>query len=411
MVTMSENRGILKTLYQQKEYPDPRTLPPQPSWQQPRPLLNLSDLIPKQYVCTTARIVYLKTTERQDALGSKMVFSGILEDSTFKIPFVSHKITYPLIRNSVYKFNSAYIHEFEDKSLLLVATDHTKIESKNIEDYREFVWVPKIDSIKRPVQSISLHGVITTIHSNSGLVKRCNNCKSLLYDSCPNKCPDNWGWDLRVSSRLYDGSGSIKMVLTKDIASKVLQRNLGELILLTSQAKPSYLNQFQTSVCTLQIPGSIEIIEAVTENASSSSYRKEGRLIISDGRNLVFFPKNEEHHFTDYTIRHLQIANPEDRKIIKRLIEKALEISIKKITEEKKMHGIFLFEDPIPLYRCERAKLYIGMSARVNMNENQAQIEFTPFIISLSVIPYPCSITKDMIASFWRAIIWFIICI
>jgi hypothetical protein len=91
----------------------------------------------------------------------------------------------------------------------------------------------------------------------------------------------------------------------------------------------------------------------------------------------VFFPKNEEHHFTDFT-RHLQTSDPEDRKMIRRLIEKALEISIKKVTEKKKMHGIFLFEDPIPLYRCERAKLYIGMSARVSMNEKQAQIEFTP---------------------------------
>ena len=72
---------MLKTLYQEKEYPDPKTLPPQPSWQQPRPLLNLSDLIPKQYVSVIARIVFLKTTERQDALGSKTVFSGILEDS------------------------------------------------------------------------------------------------------------------------------------------------------------------------------------------------------------------------------------------------------------------------------------------------------------------------------------------
>ncbi len=121
---LSEKRGILKTLYQEKVYPDPRTLPPQPSWQQPRPLLTLSDLIPKQYVSTTARIVYLKTTERQDALGSKMVFSGILEDSHFKVPFVSHKITFPLFRNSVYRFNSAYVHEFEDKSLLLIATEH-----------------------------------------------------------------------------------------------------------------------------------------------------------------------------------------------------------------------------------------------------------------------------------------------
>ena len=150
---MSENRGILKTHYQEKEYPDPKTLPPQPSWQQPRPLLTLSDLIPKQYVSATARIGYLKTTERQDPLGSKMVFSGLLEDSTSKTPFVSHKITYPLIRNSVYKFNSAYVHEFEDKSL--IATEHTKIESKNVEDYREFIWAPKIESIKRPVQSIS----------------------------------------------------------------------------------------------------------------------------------------------------------------------------------------------------------------------------------------------------------------
>jgi len=42
------------------------------------------------------------------------------------------------------------------------------------------------------------------------------------------------------------------------------------------------------------------------------------------------------------------------------------------------MHGIFLLEDPIPLYRCEKAKLYIGFSARVNSNENQMLIEFTP---------------------------------
>jgi len=47
---------------------------------------------------------------------------------------------------------------------------------------------------------------------------------------------------LRVSSRLYDGSGSIKMVLTKDIASTVLQKSLSELILLASQPIPSNTN-------------------------------------------------------------------------------------------------------------------------------------------------------------------------
>ena len=97
---MNAKSEVTKTIQYEKQYPDPRTLPAQPSRQQPRPQLTLSDLIPGEYVSATARVVHLKTSERKDALGSKMVFSGVLEDSTFKIPFVSHRITYPLLRNS-----------------------------------------------------------------------------------------------------------------------------------------------------------------------------------------------------------------------------------------------------------------------------------------------------------------------
>jgi hypothetical protein len=170
------------------------------------------------------------------------------------------------------------VHEFPaDKSLLLVITEYTKIDSKNVEDYRDFIWNPKIESIKRPVRYVSLNGIITTVYSNSGLVKRCNKCKSIMYDTCPNKCSkEGWDWDLRVSSRLYDGSGSIKMVLTKDIASRVLNRNLGELILLASQNKPLAQNLQRPSSVKIKIPENIKIIEAVKENASA--YRSNGNL-------------------------------------------------------------------------------------------------------------------------------------
>jgi hypothetical protein len=52
------------------EYPDPQTIPapPSPSQQQPIPLVTLSELIPGKYVSTTARIVYIKTIEKQDAV-------------------------------------------------------------------------------------------------------------------------------------------------------------------------------------------------------------------------------------------------------------------------------------------------------------------------------------------------------
>ncbi|HET7391446.1 MAG TPA: hypothetical protein VFJ51_11525, partial [Nitrososphaeraceae archaeon] len=398
---------ILRTIPKERDYPDAQTLPVPPSSQQPRPLVTLSELIPGKYISTTARIVYLKTIERQDALGSKLLFSGIVEDSTFKVPFVSHKILYPLIRNSIYKFNSAYVHEFPlDKSLILVITEHTKIDAKNIEDYRDFIWNPTIESIKRPVKSISLQGVITTIHSNSGLVKRCNKCRSIIYDFCPNEClQEGWSWDLRVSSRLYNGSGSIKMVLTKDMASKVLHRNLSELVLLASQDnndnnnKPSTHNynynnnnKFQqqqpSSVFTLKIPDTIEVIEAVTENVSSS-YRSNGKLIVTDGRNLVHFPPNGDEHkdeqkFSESVKRPLKFSDAEDKKIIKRMIQKALDISIKKATGMRMMQGIYLLEEPISLYRCERAKLYLGFSVKLNLRKDdsnevaKATVELTP---------------------------------
>jgi hypothetical protein len=260
----------------------------------------------------------------------------------------------------------------------------------------EFIWSPKIESIKRPVRNLTLQGLITTVHSNSGLVKRCNKCKSIIYDSCPNKCPqeEGWGWDLRVSSRLYDGSGSIKMVLTKDIASKVLHMNLAELILLattTTQhssnvptqgySNNSQRHQFQLpSVFTLKIPDSIDIIEAVTENnILSSSYRSSEKLIVTDGRNLVYFPQNEENEqkFSESVKRPLKTSNAEDKKIIKRLVEKALDISLRKVTGKRMMQGIYLLEEPISLYRCERAKLYLGFSVKLNIKEKEQANETT----------------------------------
>ncbi len=366
--------------YQLKDYPDPRLLPRPASTDEPRPHLTLADLTPEKYVDTTARVLFLKVTERQDELGSKQVFTGMIEDATTRIPFVSHKINYGLLRDTVYKFKNAYVHEFEDKGLLLVITEHSSIILREITDWNEhkqFVYEPKIGLIKRPIQNITLSGIITTIHNNSGLVQRCNKCRSLLYeDHCPNGCSDGWGYDLRISSKLYDGSGSIKMVLTKDIASRILQRNLSELILLATQTKlteptNSFKSQsLSSSIYSLHVPDNIEVIEAVTDNPSTS-YRKSDRLIVTDGRNLLFMPTNEEHHFTESTKRNLKNSDPEDRKIIRRLIEKAIDLNIRKITGKGMLQGIYLLEEPLILYGCEKAKLYLGFSLRITIKDKR----------------------------------------
>jgi hypothetical protein len=61
----------------------------------------------------------LRAREVMDKLGSKQVLSGILEDDTLRAPYACHKTDLPLERGSILEISSAYVHEFEDRSLLL----------------------------------------------------------------------------------------------------------------------------------------------------------------------------------------------------------------------------------------------------------------------------------------------------
>ena len=384
-------------------YPDPKSLPTPPALREPIPSVTLSELEAGKYTSTTARIAYLKTIEKHDALGEKVVFTGVLEDATSKVSFVSHKISFPLIRDSVYKIHSAYVHEFPDRSLLLVITEYTKLDPKNVEDIREYTWVPKIGAINRPVRYIFLNGTVSTIHGTSGLIKRCNKCKSLiLYDAtkCPKECGMGYAWDLRISSKLYDGSGAIKMVLTKELAAKVLQRNLSQLILSASliqnnQDDHTQPNKNSISTLNLEVPSSFDVMEAVLpENVSPSFYTRSDKLIVSDGRNLAYFPINDtdlKTKFAELNVRHLDANGPEsveDIKIIRRLVERVISMSIQNTTENRMRHGIYLLEDPVALYRCEKAKLYLGFSVDVRVNTQQSYRHKHQLTVELSPHAY-----------------------
>jgi len=64
---------ILRTIPQERDYPDLQTLPVPPSSQQPRPQITLCELILGKYVSTTARVVYLKTSEYHYVLRRRLI--------------------------------------------------------------------------------------------------------------------------------------------------------------------------------------------------------------------------------------------------------------------------------------------------------------------------------------------------
>jgi hypothetical protein len=155
-----------------------------------------------------------------------------------------------------------------------------------------------------------------------------------------------------------------------------------------------------SSEITLKLPDTVEVIEAVTDNASSSCYRSSNKLIIADGRNLVYFPPGEEDEqkFSEYIKRPLNISEIEDKKIVRRLIEKALDIGIRKVTGMRKMQGIYLLEEPVPLYRCEQAKLYLGFSIQVNIREEKEEESKTVAIIEAT----PQSYVRESVLDYIR---------
>jgi hypothetical protein len=70
------------------------------------------------------------------------------------------------------------------------------------------------------------------------------------------------------------------------------------------------------------------------------------------------------------------------------LIEKTLDIGIRKVTGMRKMQGIYLLEEPVPLYRCEQAKLYLGFSIQVTIREEkEKEAEGNKNVALIEVIP------------------------
>jgi hypothetical protein len=136
-------------------------------------------------------------------------------------------------------------------------------------------------------------------------------------------------------------------------------------------------------------------MEAVLpENVSPSLYVRSSKLIVSDGRNLVYFPVNDtdlKTKFAELNIRRLDAngaESMEDIKIIRRLIERAISMNIQNITEKRMRHGIYMLEDPIALYRCERAKLYLGFLADIRVDIQQPYRHKTRLTIELSPHAY-----------------------
>ncbi len=366
------------SLFESQHVPPSLESIPKPTQWGKRPVVTLSNLVPKEYVDTVARVASFRVKDKEDRLGAKQVFTGVLEDKTFKVPFICHKTSITIEKDLILWVKSAYVHEFQDKALLLVLTEYSRAEPKYSEGIQEYVWCPRIGHIHRPVWDVTLQGKVSNIYGSSGLVKRCDRCKSIVFDKCPGGCESDWSWDVRISGNLYDGTGSIKVILGRYLASKLLDRKLSEIFYLTKVKNIRTPESFDVLTYNLELPSRLRVVEGLVDEPSR--HRHHDRLIITEGNTRICYMKGEKINHDVYEVKEriLNSNSRDDLNTIRRFIAKALDIEIRRITGKPQLHGIYLLDQPIALYRCEKAKLYLGFSLEVKVKGGNAVVEAVP---------------------------------
>ena len=337
----------------------------------------MADLPSKQYVKTIVRVVIVKARQKEDELGSRRYLFGIAEDFTFRLPFICYKPYPSFFKDGVFEFKGTYVHEFEDKSQLLILSEYAKITYLPDEDPRQYFWNPTIADIKKPLGNckVTLQGIISQINSSSGLIQRCDKCGRVAFEGqCPQGHSEGLHWAARISGRLSDRTSSINIILSQYLTCKILGRPIAELLQLSTSQSESYSSEFKLESFSLQLPEQISINEALADNLDEfRSARSPVVVDLNEAR--IYYPNNITLESVFSTrLRELDLTRVEDRRVLLRLAGKLLDAKVHELTKLPKLHGIQLLEEPIELYYTERAKVYLGFKTNLSFSEDGKRI-------------------------------------
>jgi hypothetical protein len=330
--------------------------------------VNLSQLAPNTYTTVRTRVLIVKSKVKEDQLGKRSYIFGICEDQKSRLPFLCYKPYPNFFHNGVFEFKDAYVHQFEDKSILLILTELSQIDYLINEDPKRYIWNPQIGDIKRPTGTchVTLEGTLSQISSSSGLVQRCEDCGRLTFDAqCPNNHKEKLFWAFRISGKLSDHSGSINVVFPQQLACKLVGRTVSEILELAEGGAPHF--DLAAESYSIHIPEAIELGEAYA-NTPDDFRSAHSPVIVDPNDSKIIYPNDLRPKETFANeVKRLNLSKVEDRRDLARVAERLIEIKIQKLTRLPKINGILLTETPLSVYGAENAKLYVGVRVKTNV--------------------------------------------
>jgi replication factor A1 len=179
-------------------------------------------------IVITLRIIDLSESEITVKGEPVKLYRGLASDETGTCRFAAWS-NFDLNKGEVITITNAYLRSWRGVPEIQL-NGNTSIErlSDEILPSLEILSQPRIVTIKDLKTSggavgIALEGIVLDIRSRSGLIKRCPECRRVLQDeACMVHGKVDGEFDLRVKCILDDGSGSVNVVLNKEITERIL---------------------------------------------------------------------------------------------------------------------------------------------------------------------------------------------
>ncbi len=179
----------------------------------------------------TSRVLSVEEKEITVDDEKKTMYTGVLGDSTGKIPFTAWK-DYKLTKDSTIHIKGGYIRSFRGMPQVNIDEEATvKKQKKQISEKEIPTRSLKLYELneKAGMFDVCITGRVIEIQQGSGIILRCPECNQVLReDGCRVHGTVEGVIDLRMKCVLDDGTGSVKTILNKDQTEEILGKTLDE---------------------------------------------------------------------------------------------------------------------------------------------------------------------------------------
>lgn len=160
-----------------------------------------------KWISVKAKVIQLWESTSSDSISQV----GLIGDETGVIKFTIWKtagINIPVIQGNSYIFQNVVTGSFNDKMQIAV-TSASQI-------------LPNSEEVKQKDKEVVLKGVIVSLTSGSGLIKRCPECsRSLVKSECGQHGKVDSILDIRIKAALDDGKITYNILALKDMTTKL----------------------------------------------------------------------------------------------------------------------------------------------------------------------------------------------